>query len=105
MDADRAFHYFFLERAGNSWLNQFLSTLTDFLYVVRQPLLQSSTLETARQEHSAITRAVLDGRIDEAERLLARHIDRVCEDVIRQSEQAAARKGSPDAVAMGVPAK
>lgn len=92
MDADRAFHFFFLDRAANSWLSQFLSTLTDFLYVVRQPLLQTSTLETPRQEHRAITQAVLDGRIDEAERLLGRHIDRVCEDVIRQSEQATARR-------------
>ncbi|TFZ02771.1 GntR family transcriptional regulator [Ramlibacter henchirensis] len=104
MDADRAFHGFFLERARNSWLEQFLSTLTDFLYVVRQPLLQTSTLESARQEHLAITRAVLDGRIDEAERLLGRHIDRVCEDVIRQREQAAQRKAN-EAVPAGALAK
>ena len=105
MDADRAFHGFFLERAGNTWLDQFLSTLTDFLYVVRQPLLQSSTLDTPRKEHAAITAAVLGGKIDEAESLLARHIDRVCEDVIRQSEQALARKTASDAVPVGVLAK
>ena len=104
LDADRAFHGFFLERAENSWLDQFLSRLTDFLYVVRQPLLQTSTLETPRLEHLAITNAVLDANIDEAERLLGKHLDRVCEDVIaRQSEQAQAlRKQADVATAVGV---
>jgi DNA-binding GntR family transcriptional regulator len=105
MDADRAFHGFFLSRAKNSWLEQFLSKLTDFLYVVRQPLLQTSTLETPRKEHLAITRAVLKGNIDEAERLLGRHIDRVCADVIRQSEQASVRKRAADVASQGVLAK
>jgi DNA-binding GntR family transcriptional regulator len=89
--ADTAFHEFFLKRAGNSWLEQFLSTLKDFLHVVRRPLLSDSNLETTRDEHLAITRAVLRGRIDQAEQMLGKHIDRVCADVIRRSELAAAR--------------
>jgi DNA-binding GntR family transcriptional regulator len=105
MDADRAFHGFFLERAHNSWLGQFLSKLTDFLYVVRQPLLQTSTLDTPRQEHLAITRAVFDGKIEQAERLLGRHIDRVCEDVVRQREQASVGTKVRETAAVGVLAK
>ncbi len=89
-EADRAFHEFFLKRANNSWLEQFLSTLKDFLYVVRRPLMKTAVLETTRAEHLAIMGAVLEGRIDEAERLLGAHIDRVCGDVIRRSEIAAA---------------
>jgi DNA-binding GntR family transcriptional regulator len=102
MDDDRAFHGFFIERAANSWLSQFLSTLADFLYVVRQPLLRTSTLETPRQEHLAIVRAVLAGRIEEAERLLGQHIDRVCEDVIGQ--RAAVREDAPADVSAPVSA-
>ena len=90
-DADRAFHGFFLERAHNRWLEEFLSTLKDFLIVVRQPLLQTSTLETPRLEHLAITTAVLDRRIDDAARLLGEHIDRVCTDVIEQTQAVATR--------------
>jgi DNA-binding GntR family transcriptional regulator len=92
-DADRAFHGFFLERAHNSWLSQFLSTLADFLLVVRQPLLRTSTLEAPRAEHLAIANAVLKGQIDQAEELLGQHIDRVCADVIRESEEVAAPLG------------
>lgn len=94
-EADTAFHEFFLKRAKNSWLDQFLSTLKDFLHVVRRPILQTANLETTRDEHLAITRAVLRGRIDQAEQALAKHIDRVCADVIRRNELAHAQAKAP----------
>lgn len=81
-ELDRQFHGFFIDRANNSWLTQFLATLNDFLVVVRSPLLKTSKLDSARLEHIAVAQAVLDGRVDDAEKALGAHIDRVCADVL-----------------------
>jgi DNA-binding GntR family transcriptional regulator len=81
-EADRAFHTFFIARAGNSWLTSFLATLEDFLVIVRQPLFKTARRGNTRLEHQRVAQAVVAGRIDDAEQLLAQHIQRVCGDVL-----------------------
>jgi len=94
--ADRSFHQFFIQRAGNTWLTNFLETLADFLRVVRQPLFRKVDTSQTVVEHLQIVEAVLADRIDEAERLLDAHIDRVCNDVLRlAAEQRAAAPVPP----------
>ncbi len=84
-EADHAFHHFFVSRANNTWLESFLATLKDFLLVVRQPLFKNSRFDTTRFEHAAIVKAVVAGKIDEAQRHLGAHIDRVCRDVLAEA--------------------
>jgi DNA-binding GntR family transcriptional regulator len=88
-EVDREFHGFVLKKSGNSWLSSFLDTLSDFLLVVRQPIFKSANSLNAQNtqlEHLAIAKAAQAGRIEEAEHLLDRHIDRVCNDVLRSKE-------------------
>ena len=81
-EADHAFHGFFIARADNRWVDQFLSTLADFSLTVRRPLFGTTDIDGTRLEHLAVIEAVLEGRIDDAERALARHIDRVGQNVV-----------------------
>lgn len=90
-EADDAFHQFFVSRANNSWLESFLATLKDFLIIVRRPLYSNAKFDTTRLEHVRIARAFADGRFEAAERLLAKHIDRVCRDVLGEAR----RRGTP----------
>jgi DNA-binding GntR family transcriptional regulator len=84
-EADHAFHHFFISRANNTWLESFLTTLKDFLLVVRQPLFKKSRFDSTRFEHMEIVNAVVEGRIDDAVRHLGAHIDRVCQDVLAEA--------------------
>jgi DNA-binding GntR family transcriptional regulator len=86
-EADRAFHGFFIARAGNSWLRSFLATLEDFLVIVRQPLFKTTRQSNTRLEHQRVAEAVVARRIDAAEALLAEHIRRVCRDVLDESRR------------------
>ena len=82
-EVDGSFHRFLVERAGNKWLSSFLATLSGVLTVVRLPLFSAASVERTTQEHLSVAEAVLDNDVEAAVQRLDRHIERVCNDVIR----------------------
>ena len=82
----REFHRGLLARCPSRWLRGFCDSLADEAYRFRQVaagLTFSSRNEHA--EHLAIFQAAIEGRADEAERLLAEHYTRTADHVARQA--------------------
>ena len=82
----REFHRSLLARCPSRWLRGFCDSLADEAYRFRQVaagLSFSSRNEHA--EHQAIFQAAIEGRADDAERLLAEHYTRTADQVARQA--------------------
>lgn len=78
IEADRAFHSFFIEKAENTWLRNFHSAIIDFLLVVRLPTMNSERFASTGDEHVQIAQAICDGKIEQGLNVLERQIRRSC---------------------------
>ena len=84
----RSFHRTLLARCPSRWLKMFCETLTDEAYRFRQ--LAAGKVFGSRNEHAehtAIFEAAIDGRVDEAVRLLREHYTRTAQVVTTQARE------------------
>ena len=89
-ETDSSFHGSIIAKANNAWVKSFLSSLNDFLLVVRAPLVaaKGANVKQMRREHIAVALAVKAGQVEEAERRIEAHISRVCNDILSSMRSA-----------------
>ena len=86
----RAFHRALLSRCPSRWLRGFCDALADEAYRYRQVAAGATfTRRDEHAEHMAIFQATIDGKADEAVRLLEAHYQRTERTVARQARRKA----------------
>lgn len=86
----RAFHRALLSRCPSRWLRGFCDALADEAYRYRQVAAGATfTRRDEHAEHLAIFQATIDGKADEAVRLLEAHYQRTERTVARQARRKA----------------
>ncbi|MCA9838483.1 MAG: GntR family transcriptional regulator [Trueperaceae bacterium] len=77
--ADMAFHRLLAEFKGNKQISQALERQQDMLFRVANRIYQKhpTRTETSHNEHEAIAQAIIEGKKDEATRLIKEHIQKI----------------------------
>lgn len=75
IEADRAFHEFFIRKTGNKWILKFYREITNFLLVVRLSKMTDWKIDSAVKEHLEIANAVADDDVERAVLVLSKQLD------------------------------
>lgn len=74
-ELNNAWHELILEGAGNDYIRQFISYLTVPIYrLLFSTFYTKERIQLANADHRLITTAIVEGRVDDAERAMRSHI-------------------------------
>ncbi len=77
-----AWHSLIIEGAGNDYIRQFLARLTVPVYrLLFTSFYNAPRIDAANADHRVITAAIVEGRVEDAERAMRRHIEQGLEAV------------------------